>query len=204
MDDPYVYPGTKILINRMGIRSQRKLERRERTLTALSLLKGIPPLVLAPSGLSAIHKHVFQDVYPWAGEIRECELAKSGSMFCRAQFLEANLKERLTAMRKDRGLLSQEKEVFAERAAEHICELNALHPFREGNGRVMRLLLSQLADRAGLNLDMEKISQSRWMEASIESFNTRNYGKMKELLVDVLDISRTRLKQKDRGRSRSL
>lgn len=58
---------------------------------------------------------------------------------------------------------------FAARAAYYVSELNVLHPFREGNGRVIRLFLFLLAENAGFDIDAE-ILETRWLEASIEAF----------------------------------
>lgn len=75
-DDPYVYPGTSVLRNKFGIESARDLDQAERLLT---------------TRLRAIHGHLFQDVYAWAGEIRTVEIAKSGHQFMFRRFIESGM-----------------------------------------------------------------------------------------------------------------
>ena len=81
--DPYVYPGTNILKNLRDIRDQHHLDRVEAISTAR-----IGELQLDPkagqfdiSHLKSIHRHIFQDIYPWAGEFRKVNIARTGQFF---------------------------------------------------------------------------------------------------------------------------
>ena len=79
--DPYCYPGTSVLKNIPGIRNQAELDRFE---TAITAQRGEEPLPLGRFGVShyrAIHHHLFQDVYPWAGRLRTLRIAKGESVF---------------------------------------------------------------------------------------------------------------------------
>lgn len=64
-------------------------------------------------------------------------------------------------------------------------ELNAIHPFREGNGRTIRLFLFSLAEKAGYDLN-PKVIQEGWLHASIEGFKGNNTP-MQELLNRALE-----------------
>ena len=73
--DPYCYPGTAVLINRLGIRDQAALEAFEADVTAERSSHEVPPGSLDYDHYLAIHRHLFQDVYDWAGEIRTVRVA---------------------------------------------------------------------------------------------------------------------------------
>jgi cell filamentation protein len=75
---------------------------------------------------------------------------------------------------------------FAGRAAEHISELNAIHAFREGNGRMQRAFLELLAERAGHPLDLMQITPAAWEQASVEGFQRANYGPMRQVIARAL------------------
>jgi cell filamentation protein len=76
-DDPYVYPGTTILRNKLGIRDAATLDALERRMVAQRMAEGIPTGDFDLAHLQAIHRHLFQDVYHWAGKIRTVELNNS-------------------------------------------------------------------------------------------------------------------------------
>jgi fido (protein-threonine AMPylation protein) len=78
--DPYLYPGTQTLENRPGLRDAQQLEAFERTTTGERLheLHERPlPGNFDVAHLKAIHRHIFQDVYLWAGEFRIVALGKA-------------------------------------------------------------------------------------------------------------------------------
>ena len=77
--DPYVIPGTHVLRNRLGITEARKLDRVERRLAGDRIVQGAPTGSFDLSHLRAIHRHLFQDVYDWAGELRTVEIFKGGN-----------------------------------------------------------------------------------------------------------------------------
>lgn len=156
---------------------------------------------MTPKGLSEIHKHIFQDIYPWAGEIRTCDLSKGTSFFCLPKHLPKQLEHRMQRLREDTDLPRPIPHVFAKQAAEHIAELNALHPFREGNGRTLRLFAAQLAERAGLELDIRKIDHDRWIEGSIRSFDDGDTTILRETLENALS-RRARRIEKEQVRER--
>ncbi|HXT05750.1 MAG TPA: hypothetical protein VN715_02295 [Roseiarcus sp.] len=80
-DDPYVYPRTFVLRNKLGLTDAVRLESFERRMVVQRLDEGVPSGAFDLDHLRAIHRHLFQDVYDWAGEIRTTELAKGGHQF---------------------------------------------------------------------------------------------------------------------------
>jgi cell filamentation protein len=181
--DPYLYPGSTVLITRLGIQDGERLDFVERELVTQRIAEGVPAGRFDLVHLRAIHRHLFQDVYVWAGELRTVEIAKGGSQFQFRQFIEtgfADVHRRLVQANFLRGL---GREAFAEAAGPIMGDVNYVHPFREGNGRAQLQYLEQLADQAGHPLDLARIDARRWLEASRAS-HSGDYAAM------TLEISR--------------
>lgn len=166
-DAEYCYPPTfTVLKNKLNIRDAVRLDVVERRFVVARIASGIPTGDFDLGHLKAIHRHLFQDIYHWAGEIRTVEISKGGQQFQFRRFIEtgvADIHHRLTSQHYLRGLTVAE---FADRAGQIIGDVNYAHPFREGNGRVQLLYLEQLAAQAGHSLDLRRIGRIRWMEAS--------------------------------------
>jgi cell filamentation protein len=78
-DDPYLYPGTSVLRNRLGTSDPDYLDKQERALVALRMRRNVPRGAFDLKHLRAIHRHLFQDVYDWAGELRTVEISKGSN-----------------------------------------------------------------------------------------------------------------------------
>ena len=144
MAAPYVYPGTETLKNHFNIRDPDELEAVERNITSLRLKDraAVPTSVkLTSDGYADLHKFIFSDLYPWAGQFRTVAIAKPNAMFCMPQFIEPQLADCFANIASDQRLATTEYKLFAEGLAEHLSQLDAIHPFREGNGRTMMLFL---------------------------------------------------------------
>lgn len=174
--DPYLDPATGVLRNRLGITDPAELARAEAELTALRLveLRRTP----VPGGydlehLRGFHRFIFGDVYDWAGEPRTVSIGK-GHLFCLPQHIDsfaADIFGRLAGWRYLRGL---ERDEFLDRLAELLAHINALHPFREGNGRTQRAFLTQLAQDAGYQLRWTAMDPATNIEASTRAHQGDN------------------------------
>jgi cell filamentation protein len=185
-EDPYVYPGTDVLINKEDIRDRDELEAFERLVTA-NRLEHLPRRVpITGAGYRRLHRHIFGPVYAWAGQDRTVNLAKGGSLFCLVPHIAGQMAQRFAAIRAENGLRGLTREAFAARAAEHLCEINAIHPFREGNGRTLRAFLVCLAGTAGHRVALERIDPAGWNEASVGSFRQGDYEAMRRVILDAL------------------
>jgi cell filamentation protein len=168
-NDPYVYPGTTTLRNRLGLTDPADLDRIERLYVTDRTTRGIPRGSFDLSRLRAIHHHRFQDVYDWAGELRTVEISKGDQQFQFRKYIltgMADVHGRLVRSHFLKGLSSAQ---FAEQASVVIGDINSIHPFRQGNGRTQLQYLKQLAVSAGHSLNLVHIPASRWIEASISS-----------------------------------
>lgn len=172
-DDPYVYPGTSILRNLADIRDTERLERLESDhcfARLLELYENAIPLRFDVEHLKRIHQHLFQDVYAWAGEFRTVNMAKGNSFFARPEYIRAELQKILDHLASENFLQGADSRAFCERAAYFLGEMNAIHPFREGNGRTQREFLRELAVEAGYELAWDLVTQEEIQAASIASF----------------------------------
>lgn len=102
--DPYVDPGTGTLRNRLGITNPAALDRVERRLVAEQIREGVPGGDFDLAHLCAIHRHLFQDIYDWAGEVRTVEIGKGGTGFMPCRVLEIGMGD---VHRRKRGPTSQ-------------------------------------------------------------------------------------------------
>ena len=164
--DPYLYPGLSVLRNRLDIRDTVLLEKIERNIAIQRTREGIPQGRFGLAHLQAIHHHLFQDLYDWAGQIRTVEIAKGGSQFQFRRFIETGMRDvhrRLQTQNMLKGLSHPD---FATAAGQIMGDVNYVHPFREGNGRTQLLYLEQLAEQAGHPMDLTRLDPDRWIAAS--------------------------------------
>lgn len=189
-NDPYLDPATGVLRNRLGISDEATLEKTEAALAAtrsLELseapLKGNFDLI----HLQAIHRHLFGDVYEWAGELRTIDISKGSSVFAHHGYLESAAVAVFRALAQERNLAGLDPENFSLRAAHFLGELNALHPFREGNGRAQREFIGHVAQVNGYSIAWENVTQPEMLEAAIESFRGHS-SKLARLIRENLHI----------------
>jgi cell filamentation protein len=169
-DDTYCYPGTMVLKNRIGTRKQDVLNAFEAEITTQRAAEALPDGDLDYAHYRAIHRHLFQDVYPWAGEPRKVRISKGGSMFCYPENIQSQADKLFKGLKTQNHLKGLDRSVFAKAAAHFMAALNAIHPFREGSGRAQLSFLMLLAETAGHPLDAAKIDPKVVMDAMIESF----------------------------------
>ena len=172
-DDVYCIPGTAVLINKAGITNQDLLYEYEADFTAIRILE----LAQAPvegnfdlTHLCKIHEYLFQDVYEWAGEIRSVDIIRGESRFCNVRQIQSYSNTVFSALAAEDYLNNLESTALACRLAHYLSEINAIHPFREGNGRVQRLFISQLTEQAGYTLDYSALGQEEIYSVMQSSF----------------------------------
>jgi cell filamentation protein len=117
--------------------------------------------------LRLLHRWLFGDVYAWAGEIRTIPMIKDRSEFANPRFIESGAKQLFKKLRQERTLRDVAAPDLPLRLAYYFGELNALHPFREGNGRTQRLFLRQLLDLRGLLLAWDQVSADEIVAVSV-------------------------------------
>lgn len=169
--DPYCYPGTKVIKNLAGLLRQSDLNTFELALTTQRFAEGLPRGRLSVTHYYAVHRHLFQDIYTWAGKPRTVRIAKGNSSFCYPENINAEMRKLFTSLRGKRFLRGLEPSAFATGAAHFLSELNAIHAFRDGNGRTQLAFMAVLAAQAGYQLNVQKIKHRPFLAAMIASFN---------------------------------
>lgn len=174
-EDPLCYPGTTVLRNKADLTDQDELDQFEQLMFLTRSEEVLPEGELDYAHYKAIHHHFFQDVYDWAGEPRTIRTSKGGNLFCYPEYIDREM-ERLFAelVAEDHLTRIGDIERFADRASYYISEINAVHPFREGNGRCQLTLLNMLMELAGFEMDEARLDPEGFMEAMIVSFHGDN------------------------------
>jgi len=183
-DTRYCYPNSNTLKNKLNIMDAYQLEDAERKITSLLSMEALQKGIRGKfdfNHLKRIHKYLFNDIYDWAGKMRLVNISK-GNQFCKVEFIEMQMNEVLDKLSNENYLRDIPiKKELASRLAYYFGEINAIHPFREGNGRCQRLFLQLLCDSLGYELDFTGISQSEMLEASDKSFKL-DYDLLESLL----------------------
>lgn len=178
----YCYKDTDVLINKLNITNDEDLFNAERELLSLRTyelnekpLKGNFDFKY----LKDIHKYLFQDVYRWAGDIRNCNIAKQ-DLFCLTEHIESFSADVFNKLKKEKYFVDYDNETTLNKLVELFADINALHPFREGNGRSQRVFIELLAKINGINLDLTNVSKMDMIVASHESING-DYKKLRDM-----------------------
>jgi len=170
IQDPYCYSGTIILKNRLNLRNQTELDKFEVLSTIKRAEEPLPAGQYDYRHYRAIHRHLFQDVYTWAGRIRTVRIQKGEAMFCYPEYINEKMSNLFNGLLDENCYRDISAESFANSAARFFAELNAIHPFREGNGRAQSSFLRVLADQAAHPLDFERLNPPDMLAAMIASF----------------------------------
>lgn len=193
--DPYCYRGTEILINKLNIRDQMALNEKEADYFSfrLFLLQEKPLLGnFDYAHLQSIHKYLFQDIYKWAGETRKISMTKYYSeinrigTFAAPAYIESSINHILDKLKEESYLRNYRRiSDFAERLAYYMSEINAIHPFREGNGRAQREFFRCLAMESGFILDWSRVDHQEFTNSRVLSImdNTHLTKMIKRCLV---------------------
>lgn len=176
-EDPYLIPGSYVLRNKLGIEDRAELDRVERSIVVQRMREGCPTGDFNLNHLRAIHRHLFQDVYNWAGEIRTVDMQKERSVFIPASRIEQGISYVHQKLVTAQFLVGLSDDDFAAKAAEVIGDINYAHPFREGNGRTQLEYLRQLGARAGHALNPGLLDRDTWLSAS-RAAHTGDYSLM--------------------------
>ncbi|WP_084440681.1 Fic/DOC family protein [Acetobacter nitrogenifigens] len=211
----YTYPNTSndpdqvdVLRNRLGLRSHSRLsqaEYRSSRQRQIELRSGAGPVGnFDADHLKAIHRHLFSDIYEWAGHTRNERpvvdgrpvepigfLRKGETTFLPGSRLEMGLTEAFRPIRNPDTLHNATVKRFAAVAGQVLNELNYVHPFREGNGRAQEAFISELGRRYRHEVRFSVITRPRMIEASIAGIADPAGKAMRHLLEDAVDPARS-------------
>ena len=194
-------PGTDIPKNRLGITEAELLHEIEATLLQqayqIFIAELQPSTRFDEAYFKSLHQRTWASLYDWAGEYRSVDMSKGGSLFCRAAFLE-NESRRLFRQLEQEDFLKQAAgwpmEKFADRLAHYQCELIALHPFYELNGRITRLFFDLIAIHNGYGpIDYSRTLKgtadetNAYIQASIACVRAADNGMLRQIILDGLN-----------------
>jgi len=182
-NDPYVYPGTSVLKNLLDIQDVQTLEAFEIEISTLRAEEALPAGHLDVAHYCSVHHHLFQDVYAWAGTYRTVRTAKGGNMFCYPEHISAQMDQLFGSIKNGSIFQIQKTEDFVRRLAEFLAELNAIHPFREGNGRTQLAFIGLIAETFKQPLQLERLNRETFIPAMIRSFNSDLNPLIAELML---------------------
>lgn len=170
----YFVDGDDVLKNKLGINNLHDLKCAEQEITAKksAILLNESPEMFNLNYLKHIHKILFEDIYDFAGQIRTVNIAKpmATAPFAHAEFIETEAKRIFSNLNDKKYLKMMDKQTFIHEIADLSAELNALHPFREGNGRTIRMFLILLANHTGYLLDYSQVSAEEIIKADKLAF----------------------------------
>ncbi|MDP4537853.1 Fic family protein [Alkalimonas collagenimarina] len=171
--DQYCYPDSDVLVNLLDIQDPQELAEAESEFSAeryrtyesrqLSLAD------FSFEHLQHLHHHLFQDLYEWAGQVREVDISKGSTRFCTCSRIQPEA-TKLFALIPNLAGLNNENDLITK-VADLYCEMNILHPFREGNGRVQRFFFEELLFTLGYELRWPQISKETWIDANIAGYD---------------------------------
>jgi cell filamentation protein len=189
-------PGSdrRVLSNLLGIRSAREMDRaEERELvraTGWALHAYESERRISVEDLRDLHRKWLGGIYPWAGEYRQVNVSKGGFMFAAAGQIPRLMQEfEISCLAQYTPLVDARSEIPLALAETH-TELLLIHPFREGNGRLARLLAKLMSLQAGVEIaDFESLVQRRRAEyfAAVRAGLDRNYKPMRRLFQSIID-----------------
>lgn len=169
--DPYCYDGTTVLRNKLDIDESETLEAFELEMSTLRASEPLPDGSFDPAHYYAVHHHLFQDVYDWAGVSRTIQTAKGGNLFCLPAYIGRELAKLFATLSPGSPFWTDDPETFAAHVAHFLAELNAIHPFREGNGRAQLAFVHLLGQAAGHPFDLTRVRRETFLPAMIASFS---------------------------------
>lgn len=189
--DPYCWPGSNVLRNMLGLRTESELAEAEYDFTLERRVELDRQPVRGDFSLDhlrAIHRHLFQDVFDWAGELRTVNISKEKSNFLpRSRF---NTAAGFVFQKLHDGPLLRGRTIddddFLDHATDLLDGINYIHPFREGNGRTQRAFLDQVADASKRKLSWRNVADVENNVASAVAVTTGTTTQLRSMLVKVL------------------
>jgi cell filamentation protein len=171
-NDPYCWPSSPCLKNRLQLTDPVKLQIVEGDLVRARADIGLPNGRFSVTHYCACHRWLFGDIYAWAGQYRTVRLAKSKSVFCYPEHIGSQMRTLFSDLKQGGFLAQTDRATFVARTAWFWSELNAIHPFREGNGRTQTLFLANLALAGGWYLDLTRLKPTPTLAAMADSFQS--------------------------------
>lgn len=172
-DSKYCYPNSNVLKNKLNITDDKVLFEAEKELTTIRLKELQSNPIRGKydfTHLKAIHKYIFQDIYTWAGKERTVEIGK-GNLFCTTPCIQEYAQTIFSKYFAQCYNNKDNFETFVKVFSDNYGDLNALHPFREGNGRTQREFARLVCLECGYDFSLSGTTHKKMLHASKMSFD---------------------------------
>lgn len=146
-----------------------------------------PIKIKGVDSLLSIHRHLFQDVYSWAGKRRKVEISKAGKQFFPTTHFDNAFRFIDTLISDYKNISNGDKQQIAEKLAEILDNVNYLHPFREGNGRAQREFLRLLALEKGLTLNLNPADNKNVYDQYMHGTINSDVKTLSKLILDLME-----------------
>ena len=187
-DEMSRYPGTRCLVNYFGIKDKPSLRRVDKMISSLrtaELLHAPIDMPFTFDYLKAIHSHLFGDIYPSAGMIRR-SLSSKHTEFCQPEYIESQAGILFSKLRDDHYLSRiDDVDDFVNELAYYMGEMEALHPFMDGNGRATRFFFNSLALAAGYEIGWGSADPDHFLEANVAALDG-DYQALMDVLEEIV------------------
>ena len=183
-EDPYCYPDSNCLKNKAGLRDSERLAAFELEMTTLRAEERLPAGRFGAAHYRKVHKHLFQDVYRWAGRYRSIRTGKDGNWFCYPEYIDAQMNDLFRRLRNSPFAEGSSVPEFVRAAAGFLATLNAIHPFRDGNGRTQLAFMHLVGGHAGKPFQFQRLRKETFLPAMIASFS----GEIGPLATELGDL----------------
>lgn len=129
-----------------------------------------------------IHSYFLGTLYTWAGKLRTVDISKNGTLFCSSNYLGQVMIDFEKLFRENIPVEKDSKTAVAKKIALVHCELNAIHPFREGNGRTIRLFLDLMVCAIGYEpIDWRVAPHKEYLNACVKGME-QDYKPMQKII----------------------
>ncbi len=188
------YPNTAIAINNFTIKDAQIIEDIEQELLIKSYNIFFDELdentVFDEKYFRQLHKRTFGELYEWAGVYRDFNMSKGESRFCQGLYVASSSKKIFEELKNDnylKGFENKSKEEFAVKLAYYKCEINALHPFCELNGRITRMFFDMIVAYNGYKfIDYSTVTSEEYINGAIECVVYADSSKFEKIIYDGL------------------
>lgn len=189
----------QVLVNKLGIRDATALKQQEETALARAYTSVLRELgssqPLTADLIKKAHGQIFGQLYEWGGRWRTVKIAKGAMEWPPPMFLDESMREleKKHLAKYPPTTLTSDKS-FCEALAVIQGEFLAVHPFREGNARTIKLCTNVLAVRTGrpiLAYDQSPEGRTDFINANKLIVYRQDYGLLTRIIEDALDRART-------------
>lgn len=174
--DVYQYSQSTVLKNIPGIENGAELEAFELNVTTARMPEALAYIRNQPVGLKLwqdIHRILFQDIFEWAGRFRTVQMSKGDTLFAHPENIQSEGGRIFLQLNGENNLEGLQKPKLCQRLAYYFSECNALHPFREGNGRTQKFLFGEIVKRLNHHIDWKRLSSEEHLQAVIAGYQHR-------------------------------